>query len=458
MSGVVNTLPEVDELEIRLNLEGNFRFVDLFAGLGGFHIALEKLGGNAVFASEWVPGLAELYERNFGLKPQGDIAKVSVFDIPDHDVLAAGFPCQPFSKAGEQLGFKHTEQGQLFFEVIRVLSAKKPEFFVLENVPNLLTHRNGQTMLQIERELRKLGYAVEKKKLSPHHFGIPQVRDRVYIVGSLNGLNGFNWPERLSDQVPSIRDVLIPDNEEASALPQAVLKCLDFWDRFIRAMPEEIQLPRPLWAMEFGATYPFEDKTPFSYVAEGKSDELAQYRGSFGAPLAADGGALPATLPSHARRPTSSFPQWKINFIRKSRAFYRENRSWIDPFMPELRQFPSSWQKLEWNVGDGQRDIWQYVLQMRASGVRVKRATTSPSLVAMTPTQVPIIGWERRYLTPREGARLQSLGDIELPAATKDAYKALGNAVNADVVSTVVRSLMRTSPMLHDRARNEAAA
>lgn len=420
-----------------------FRFIDLFAGLGGFHVALEGLGGEAVFASEWVASLAALYERNFGLKPHGDISKVAISDIPDHEVLAAGFPCQPFSKAGEQLGFKHTEQGQLFFEVVRVLQAKRPAFFVLENVPNLLTHRNGQTMLQIERELRGLGYTVQKRKLSPHHFGVPQIRDRVYIVGSLNGLEGFEWPQQASEPVSSIRDVLLPSEATSSALPSAVLKCLEFWDRFIKAVPEGVEIPRPLWAMEFAATYPYETRTPFDFIAKNEGVALEKYNGSFGLPLRNGAAVMPDELPSHARRASHEFPQWKINFIRKSRQFYLENQGWIDPFLPELRSFPSSWQKLEWNVGDGERDIWKYVLQMRASGVRVKRATTSPSLVAMTPTQVPIIGWEKRYLTPKEGAMLQSLGGIELPASTKEAYKALGNAVNADVVATIVEGLLR---------------
>src|SRR4051812_5932988 len=118
----------------------NFTFIDLFAGLGGFHTALSRLGGTAGFAAEWLPHLQELYQRNYGLRPSGDITAVDPASIPDHDVLTAGFPCQPFSKAGEQLGFEHTEQGELFFAVERILRAKRPKMFILENVPNLLRH------------------------------------------------------------------------------------------------------------------------------------------------------------------------------------------------------------------------------------------------------------------------------------------------------------------------------
>jgi DNA (cytosine-5)-methyltransferase 1 len=422
-----------------------FRFIDLFAGLGGFHVALSGLGGKAVFASEWIKPLAELYQRNFGLMPHGDISQINAADVPEHDILAAGFPCQPFSKAGEQLGFKHTEQGQLFFEVLRILRSKRPQFFILENVPNLLTHRNGETMRQIERELRALGYSVEFQKLSPHNFGIPQIRDRVYIVGSLGGLSDFLWPKASGDElVPSIRDILCEPNSSDSDLPPAVLRCLDFWDRFIKAVPADVELPRPLWSMEFGATYPYEDTTPFALMLEQGEEAFSDYYGTYGASLTLDGTKLPQELPSHASRQQTVFPKWKTDFIRRNREFYSANAEWINPFLSELRTFPSSWQKLEWNVGGGERSIWKYVIQMRASGVRVKRATTSPSLVAMTPTQVPIIGWEKRYLTPREGARLQSLGDIELPRARKDAYKALGNAVNAEVVSMVAKQLLAT--------------
>lgn len=419
-----------------------FNFVDLFAGLGGFHVALERLGGKAVFAAEWVEELADLYEKNFKLRPAGDISKVNAEVIPAHDLLAAGFPCQPFSKAGEQLGFRHTEQGELFFEVLRVLSAKRPSTFILENVPNLLTHRNGETMRLIDRKLRALGYSVAFKKYSPHMFGIPQIRDRVYIVGSLHGLDGFNWPEPLEPSEPSIFSIL-DDRPSGYDVSPAVLACLKVWDEFLRNVPPEVVIPRPLWSMEFGATYEYEDSTPF---ASEQNDETDFGRGSFGTPL--DGMTRDErllNLPSHARRNDISFPDWKVRFITRNREFYRQNKSWLDDWIPKIRDFPSSWQKLEWNVGAGERDIWKYVVQMRASGVRVKTATTSPSLVAMTPTQVPIIAWEGRYLTPREGARLQSLGDIHLPAGKKSVYKALGNAVNADVVAAIAGPLIQSA-------------
>ncbi len=429
-----------------------FRFVDLFAGLGGFHVALESLGGDAVFAAEWVPVLQDLYELNHGLRPVGDINSVAPEDVPDHDVLTAGFPCQPFSKAGEQLGFEHTEQGQLFFSVQKILDKKRPRFFILENVPNLLRHKNGATIARIQEELDALGYEVQHHRLSPHDFGVPQIRDRVYIVGALRsagGLTEFSWPT--PDRQPtSILDVLDNVGTPERPLSAEVLRCLEVWDQFLAASPSDVQLPSfPIWTMEFGATYPYEDETPFALTSELGARGLAEARGSFGRPLAGLSVAEQMNaLPSHARRPVYEFPKWKVDFIRQNRQFYAENKSWIDPWLPRIQRFSSSLQKFEWNAKGEERSIWNFVIQLRASGVRVKRPTTAPSLVAMTDTQVPIIGWERRYMTPKECARLQSLGHLELPARRSDAYKALGNAVNSRVVALIAEALVRVPHQL----------
>ena len=125
----------------------SFRFIDLFAGLGGFHVALSRLGGRCVFAAEWQEHLRALYRENHGIEPIGDLAPHDATLIPDHDVLTAGFPCQPFSKAGDQMGFACSKQGRLFFKVADILEAKSPAFFILENVPNLIKHDNGRTIV-----------------------------------------------------------------------------------------------------------------------------------------------------------------------------------------------------------------------------------------------------------------------------------------------------------------------
>lgn len=420
-----------------------FRFIDLFAGLGGFHVALDKLGGECVFAAEWQAHLQDLYFENFGLRPQGDIREVKLANVPDHDVLCAGFPCQPFSKAGEQLGFECTQQGDLFFNVAAIIKAKTPRYFILENVPNLLQHDGGKTFERIKAILIELGYEVDARRFSPHQFGIPQIRERVYIVGSRTGLRGFKWPEP-TNKPTSIKSVLEPQPADAKLLSPQVEKCLQVWDDFLRRSPASVELPSfPIWSMEFGADYPYTDGTPYAVLSEKGTRGLTKFRGSHGVPLRQ---LLPderwAALPSYARVEQLEFPKWKQDFISQNREFYSSNRKWIDPWIRKVLSFPPSLQKFEWNVKGGERDIWQYVIQFRASGVRIKRPTTAPSLIAMTETQVPIIGWERRYMTPRECARLQSLGDLALPERRKHAFAALGNAVNANVVGGIALNLI----------------
>ena len=416
------------------------KFIDLFAGLGGFHVALHSLGHTCVFASELDDNLRQLYAKNFGLMPEGDIRKVCIEEIPSHDILCAGFPCQPFSKAGEQQGLSCPKWGDLFGHVIKILRYHHPKYFILENVPNLSHHNMGATWDKMKGELKSVGYFIDDHRLSPHHFGIPQIRERIFIIGCITNLNGFSWPEAKRVASTSIVNMLDESPPDAKQLSPQVIECLNVWQDFINRFPKDKELPSfPIWSMEFGATYPFENTTPFALG----NIALENYKGSHGKKLKfiTTEDRL-AFLPSYARVEEKEFPDWKVQFIRQNRELYRENKKWIDIWMPSILKFPSSLQKLEWNCKGENRDIWEYVIQFRASGVRIKRPTSAPSLIAMTSTQVPIIAWEKRYMTPRECARLQSLGDLPyLPDSDTRAFKALGNAVNVAIVRMVVESL-----------------
>lgn len=172
--------------------KGKFSFIDLFAGIGGIRIPFEELGGECVFTSEWDKPCQVTYQTNFGEIPYGDITKIKPQDIPEFDVLLAGFPCQPFSQAGLKKGFDDT-RGTLFFDIARIIEHHKPKVVFLENVKRLRTHDSGNTLKVIERTLNNLGYSVHYQVFNAKDFGVPQNRERIYIIGFL-GVTEFSFP------------------------------------------------------------------------------------------------------------------------------------------------------------------------------------------------------------------------------------------------------------------------
>jgi DNA (cytosine-5)-methyltransferase 1 len=421
------------------------KFIDLFAGIGGFHKALSELGHECVFASEIDSQLQNNYEKNWGIKPEGDIKKIIKKNpelIPEHDILCGGFPCQPFSKAGKQEGRKDKQRGNLFNEIIKILELRRPKYFILENVPYIQKHNNEATWKYMKKEFKRLNYNVDHRIYSPHDFGIPQHRKRVFIVGSTKSLAHFSFDEidKLKSKQINILDFIDDKPTTAKPLPQRNIDCIKLWQDFINSIPKETKLPGfPIWSMEFGATYPYDKKSPYHMTTE----ELGKYQGNFGISLSGlTKKEQLALLPSYARV-KRKFPDWKQKYIKQNRQFWEENKQYIRPEIKKISKLPSqSWQKLEWNVGTNERIINNYILQFRASGIRIKKVDFFPSLVC-TSTQIPIITWQARYITKEEGLKLQSLEGVLLPENDNAAFKALGNAVNSKIVRLITEKLIR---------------
>jgi DNA (cytosine-5)-methyltransferase 1 len=435
----------------------SFRFIDLFAGVGGFHHGLSAIGGKCVMACEMdeecrnvyqctFPGLpSDRFPRDIRSLTQGtDGSPLTVAQIartvPDHEVLCAGFPCQPFSKSGTQLGVRDRTRGTLFFDIMEIVRAKAPRYLILENVRNLAGPRHRDTWATIIQSIREAGYRVSDEPLilSPHLIpaergGAPQVRDRVFIlcdrVASDDPVSTFGAPllnrhEFRGEWHPdrwSIADYLDADREigevQRYRLSQTSLTWIEAWEYFVQHLP---------------------------------SDDLP------GFPVWADCLVPNPVIPAGA-------PAWKASHLRNNASLYIRHRNFIDdwldrPWGPDghrILQFPQSRLKLEWQARKAHptragRTLSNLVLQFRPSGIRVKPATYLPALVAITQTSIvgprvaPGINSFRK-LTPREAARLQGLpfhGFEDADTSDRAIYKQLGNAVNVGVVRLATETLL----------------
>ena len=447
-----------------------FKFIDLFAGIGGFHHALTKLGGHCVLACENDSPCQKVYRNSF--KPEEgfpfpdnirSITRNNVDDpndlkskssinakVPDHDLLCAGFPCQPFSKSGAQEGTKDQIRGTLFFDIVQIIEAKRPKYLFLENVRNLAGPRHRDTWSTIVKVLLELGYLVHEDPLifSPHLLsqnrgGAPQVRERVYILAIRNDLK--DGPVRLA--------ALEKFNKSLRAKK---IKNPDTWrissSRYLYP-DEKIEKVERYFVSPEDETY----LNAWNYLVENMA--LANLPGF----------PIWAFAFRQEPDPESDDPVWKKDFLRKNRDFYLKNRLFLDQWINDFKvlDFPHSRQKFEWQArkhhedrhghdGTG-RTIHDLVCQLRPSGIRVKPPTYLPALVAITQTSV--VGPKLRQLqngsnhfrklTPVEAGVLQGIpknvyrfGIVQ----DKDAYKQLGNAVNVGLVREVARYLLGFKP------------
>lgn len=393
---------KADIAKLLLDLGTQLKFIDLFCGIGGFHQAFISLGAKCVYACDIDEKCRDVYKQNYGLEPDKDITKVDENKIPDFDILCGGFPCQAFSHAGKQDGFKDT-RGTLFRDVVRILNAKKPKYFLLENVKNLAGHDKGRTWVVIKNALKEVGYSTYEEPIvmSPHILGIPQHRERVLILGWRNDILKSGLP-LLPVVVPkesNISSILDDDNTEI--MDDKLVSVLQLWEDFIQHFKQKnIKLPTfPIWSDDWDSTYSLKE-----------------------------------------------LPDWKSKFIRQNREFYKNNKDWLESWLKKAREnssFSGAKRKLEWQCGIFQQDdsLWKLLFQFRPSGIRVKRVNYSPALVAMA--QIVYVGEKCRKLTPREVARLQSFPDsFKLPSSSSVAYKQFGNSVNVEVIKWAARHLL----------------
>lgn len=389
---------------------GKFKFIDLFCGIGGFHQAMTALDGECVFACDIDVNCRKTYKMNYGIEPHGDIKAIDAADLPDHDVLCAGFPCQAFSKAGNRRGFEDATKGTLFFDVCRILGYHRPRYALLENVRNLASHDGGNTWRVIHESLTRLGYNVPADPVifSPHYLGIPQHRERVYIM-CVRADVGYVRPFAMPDAGVecNIDSVLQPDAEIADIdryrLSADEERLIELWDVFIRNIRCDRLPGFPVWSDRLCNLDPDEN--------------------------------------------LDNYPRWKRNFILKNHELYATNRDFIDSWLVEARRSPlffGARAKLEWQAGQTPYpSLWNNIMQFRPSGIRVKPGSYFPALVAIT--QTSIVGSRRRYLTPRECARLQSFPDSFRPDTIESqAYKQLGNAVNVEVLKLFARHMLES--------------
>jgi len=404
------------------------KFIDLFAGIGGFHAAGSAFDWECVFANEIDTAAASIYQQNWNISALGNIHDYTrgnkKKNIPSHDVLFGGFPCQPFSKSGKQLGMEE-DRGSLFHDIAFILKKHKPSMFVLENVRNLTGPRHEHEWNYIIQKLRELGYRVSSKpfivsphKIPPTYGGTPQARERVFIVGT---------------RLPSIRNKLISDDT-----PLRFPTDFDGWDTGQWNLFEDLPLDNTVenFVKYRLSTEEIEILDAWDFLVKGMLIRREGVRLP-GFPLWSD---IWGKRPIYKKDPAS--PVWKKEFELKNRQFYLEHKELIDSWLrkfPEVRDSSPSKRKLEWQAQD-MGSIWEGLIHFRPSGIRVKRATYVPALVAIT--QTTIIGPYKRRITPTEGARLQGLSsDFEFGNQSDVlSYKQLGNGVAVGAVYQVVKA------------------
>lgn len=389
----------------------NLNYIELFSGIGAFHQAMQRINpkSKCVFAADINKDCANIYKINYGIDSLCDLTKVNPNDIPNHDFCFFSPPCQAFSKGGKQLGFDEA-RGTLIFEVFKLLKTKidsghPPKYILMENVRNLVSHDNGNTIRVILHGLHNLGYRTTALPLilSPHQFGIPQLRERAFLPGIYDPENmdkplNFDLGELYSKEQNNIYSIIDEEDQDSRLkIRKEDERTIQAWEEFYHGIDIKV-IGFPIWADYF-----------FS------SEDI------------------------------SSFPTWKKEFVKKNEELYIRNKKFIDNWAEKWKvytDFTPTQRKFEWQCGESINSIYDALIQFRPSGMRVKVPTVAPALVAMVQTSV--IGKLKRKMSLKECLRLQDFPDnFDFSNQTlHESYKQLGNSICVKVLEKVTRKLL----------------
>ena len=380
------------------------KYIDLFCGIGGFHKALDELNCECVFACDIDDRCCKVYKNNYSIEPVKDITKIDEKTLPDFDILCAGFPCQPFSNGGKKKTFDD-KRGLLFDEIIRIASYKKPKFMFLENVKHILKVSDGKVFEYIKKELEKINYNLQIFNLSPHKFNIPQQRERIFFICIRNDIYNNNDIELYyKNKDLTISDIIDEkDDNDKYKISNEIEKVLDAWDEMIKIFEVGEKISPTILINDYYRNYTNEE--------------------------------------------FESLANWKKDYMNKNKPLINKYKNQFDEWYNKHKELLSKreiYGKLEWQTGIIKKNdsIYNYFIQFRQSGIRIKKINYFPTLVAIV--QTPIYGKLKRHITPRECARLQSFPDnFILDSNDRYAYKQLGNSVNVFNVFIIINSTFK---------------
>ena len=383
--------------------DNKMKYIDLFCGIGGFHQAMSSFGCECTMACDIDKDCRKNYLLNYHMEPLHDVTKINPEELLDFDIICGGYPCQPFSNSGKKKAL-NDDRGLLFDEIIRIAKIKRPKFMFLENVKHILKVDGGKVIEYIRKKLDDNNYTLQLLNMSPHNYGIPQQRERIYHICVRKDIyNGteIKLPD-IENKVIDLEKYMIKEEEIDAKykIDGDVQKCLEAWDEMIKIFEVGEKISPVIMINEH-----------YNNHTQEEFNNYAKWRKEY----------ITANKPLIAKYK----PQWDV--------WYEKHK--------EILQKREIFGKLEWQVGivKPNDSIFNYFIQIRQSGIRVKKPHYFPTLVAIN--QCPIYGKQKRYITPRECARLQSFPeDFIIDEVDNKAYKQFGNSVNCNNVKSVIKA------------------